>query len=1128
MAANDISDLLLRIDATTEGLRRELKSAEKSVERTTKTIDKRVQSISRSMNSLGRSISVGVTLPMAAASTAAIKLAVDAEETANKFNVVFRGSVERSRQELQRLTQTIPLTVSQMEAMAAGIQDMLVPMGVVRSEAANMSVQMVELAGDMASFNNVSPEQVLMDIQSALAGSSEPMRKYGVDTRVAALEQIALKNGLMDVGEELDNTSTAQAVLMAIMEDSSDAMGDAEDTIESTANQMKFLQRDIRQIAEDLGKEFLPVFKDVLIEVRGWVTAFKELSPETQNFAVKAALVTAALGPLLIALSGVLNVVLALTRAVPILRTTLSTLLGPAGVVIGGIAILQQLTSTARTYAETTDLVTSSVDDMTEAQLRNLAASIRSTKEVVNTNLARLASMNQTSQQVVRQTETQMKRYEDLETQLAAVNAEIDALNDSNGDLGDTVDDVNNALGEQTEELDDTRQISEELVEELTALGEANAKLERNVQSLIDELFPAEAALREMESSAQLLDVAYQQGLITIEQYIEATDRLTGSFHQVSESSKQAAEDSQREFRGLERFLSSSFMTMGDDADNAFDSIANSFKDMLNRMLADAAASGIMSMFRGDGFMSGFMGGDMGSLLGGMMGGGSSGGGSLWNTVGDTQSLLSGAGGAKGLWSGIQGGMGNALSGMASAWPLAVIMGMVQSGKLYDQGVRPDMGRMADASQFQRTGSLGATAQSGQFEAIDSALAGLGLDGKTAAILSGSTFHQALWEGIYGAILGGPEATRGGVQMGFEGGRGANFSNWANITDSGGIFSGTDRRIETSELDSEFNRTMHRTYDSVIGNVRDLYEEIGIAVDEGGLRGVEIATKRIGAWGKSEQTEEEIAEEITQWFGDLQDAVLKSVISGMDMETLQAMGQLSAVSRVDPVAEARRGRESDAMTQVEQYQRVTESLRTMVNQYDGTVASSQQLTQALQGQQETAFQLANAYMAAQQSASALFSGLEENIRTSLMGQEELYNYQRSQVHALTESIQSMADPQQILSAAESIESRMSSMWGRLDEAQREEMGEGFLNYISETDRIVQNQLEEGLNNVSKTQQDISEMVRQSVRDAAQSLNAAARRQEGAANQMSGAAAQMSAAVEQFGQYMSGRGRGEVN
>src|SRR5699024_7897508 len=80
------------------------------------------------------------------------------------------------------------------------------------------------------------------------------------------------------------------------------------------------------------------------------------------------------------------------------------------------------------------------------------------------------------------------------------------------------------------------------LFDELEALGKESSRFAGEVRTLMDSLFPADAALREMEGSARILDRAFQDGLITIEQYVHATDLLTGSFHQAGDAAVEAAE----------------------------------------------------------------------------------------------------------------------------------------------------------------------------------------------------------------------------------------------------------------------------------------------------------------------------------------------------------------------------------------------------------------------------------------------------------------------------------------------------------------------------------------------------------------------------------------------------------
>lgn len=314
--------LYVEITADTEKMQKELLSA-----------SRRVQSFGKELRDVGRGLTLGLTVPLTAVGVAAIKMASDAEEAANKFDVVFGRAAAGARQELEGLTETIPLTLAEMQGLSAGIQDLLVPLGLAREEAAKLSVRAVELAGDLGSFNNVSAAEALNDIKSALIGASEPISKYGVDTREAALQARALAEGLIVEGQALDRTTRALAVFAQIQAQSTDALGDAARTVDSTANSFKFLARDIKQLGVDIGEILIPVIRPVVSLVLDVVQAIGAWSTETKTLVIVLGGFAAAIGPLVL-LAG--SLVAAFGALLPVV-TALGGILVPGGAVLVGL-----------------------------------------------------------------------------------------------------------------------------------------------------------------------------------------------------------------------------------------------------------------------------------------------------------------------------------------------------------------------------------------------------------------------------------------------------------------------------------------------------------------------------------------------------------------------------------------------------------------------------------------------------------------------------------------------------------------------------------------------------------------------------------------------------------------------
>jgi hypothetical protein len=169
----------------------------------------------------------------------AFKKASEFEEANSKFGVVFKGVSAEANRMRDELVDSYGVSTIGATKMLASIQDLLVPMGVARDEAAGLSGQFARAAVDLASFNDVPVEDALLKIQSGLAGQSEPLRRWGILVNEGALKQEALAQGMELVNGRITSQQRAQLVLTQIHKNGADAMGDMGRTFNSTANIMK-------------------------------------------------------------------------------------------------------------------------------------------------------------------------------------------------------------------------------------------------------------------------------------------------------------------------------------------------------------------------------------------------------------------------------------------------------------------------------------------------------------------------------------------------------------------------------------------------------------------------------------------------------------------------------------------------------------------------------------------------------------------------------------------------------------------------------------------------------------------------------------------------------------------------
>lgn len=223
--------------------------------------------------------------------------ASDLEEAQAKFDTVFRGSTEAAEQFATELQSGYAVSEVKAKQFLATIQDTLVPMGLARDEATQLSGEVIKLAADLGSFNNVPTEQVVKDLQSALVGNTETVKKYGVVLKATDIQQRALTETGKENTAELTNAEKVQAAYNIILEGTADAQGDMARTSDSYANRQKKLTAEVENLMTTIGKltvgpgaDLLKFLTDTVKNVREGIETISEASGSFKEFGVTVAM----------------------------------------------------------------------------------------------------------------------------------------------------------------------------------------------------------------------------------------------------------------------------------------------------------------------------------------------------------------------------------------------------------------------------------------------------------------------------------------------------------------------------------------------------------------------------------------------------------------------------------------------------------------------------------------------------------------------------------------------------------------------------------------------------------------------------------------------------------------------
>jgi len=236
-----------------------IKQAQRQFAQLEKTSDKVAFAMKKSMVPATAALTA-----LGAAAFKASKMASDLNEETSKAQQIF-GDASQSIVDFSNTAST-KLGQSKTEALkAAGTFGVLgKAAGLTGTDLTTMSVKFTQLASDLASFNNTSPEDAVLALGAGLRGEAEPLRRYGVLLDDATLRQKALALGLVKTTKEaLTPANKSLAAQAVILEKTALQQGNFSLTSKDAANQQRILDARMKDLQTTIGILFLPVLKDV-------------------------------------------------------------------------------------------------------------------------------------------------------------------------------------------------------------------------------------------------------------------------------------------------------------------------------------------------------------------------------------------------------------------------------------------------------------------------------------------------------------------------------------------------------------------------------------------------------------------------------------------------------------------------------------------------------------------------------------------------------------------------------------------------------------------------------------------------------------------------------------------------
>lgn len=137
-------------------------------------------------------------------------------------------------------------------------------LGVEDKYLGSMSQNYVKLIGDLASAYNSTTEEVFESMRSAITGSTETLKKYGIVLNETNAQQFLNEQGINVTYRSLDSLSKQYVNYAYILKTTSAIQGDYSKTFSSFSNTMKTLQNDWKNFLTLLGQYAIPILQPIL------------------------------------------------------------------------------------------------------------------------------------------------------------------------------------------------------------------------------------------------------------------------------------------------------------------------------------------------------------------------------------------------------------------------------------------------------------------------------------------------------------------------------------------------------------------------------------------------------------------------------------------------------------------------------------------------------------------------------------------------------------------------------------------------------------------------------------------------------------------------------------------------
>lgn len=265
---DSVNDLESSADDIGSNLSRGFNEANTTIPRTSRNVNL----LGRQFGSLGAMVrKIGILIGSAFAvgkliqfGKECIELGSDLAEVQNVVDVTFTAMSDKVNEFAKNAMTSAGLSETMAKQYVGTFGAMSKAFGFTESQAYDMSTQLTQLTGDVASFYNLDQGEAFTKLKSVFTGETESLKDLGVVMTQTALDQYALANGYGKTTSAMTEQEKVALRLKFVTSQLSAASGDFVRTSDSWANQVRVMQLQLQSLKATVGQGLINIFTPVL------------------------------------------------------------------------------------------------------------------------------------------------------------------------------------------------------------------------------------------------------------------------------------------------------------------------------------------------------------------------------------------------------------------------------------------------------------------------------------------------------------------------------------------------------------------------------------------------------------------------------------------------------------------------------------------------------------------------------------------------------------------------------------------------------------------------------------------------------------------------------------------------